>query len=266
MSWNHKGNKQEARVSNPFGAAPSGSGPTSTFGQPQRSPFGSFGSQPVSTSNPFGQSTQASPFSTPSKLGGSFSNQQRGGKGKGKGHDAQPVSEMQDEALHANANRVSNPFAAIGAVPAQGLSLADAVAQYKTEYIRRKGYPFSCFGLPEEEPVLQGEISPAELRWYLSQGDSRVQQKISERANLLNEDFTEFLRGACGDLPVQLKRTGPYRIPEPQFPSFVPRQPLPLISNMNECSLSDNDLHIFQTRNLPEGSRVPSGVPPLELR
>lgn len=267
MSWSNKGNKQEARVSNPFAQASTGSAAMSTFGgQQQRSPFGSFGYQPVSSSQPFSHSAQPSPFSTPSRLGGPFSNQQRSGKGKGKAHDSQNASEMQDEALNSNATRVSNPFAAIGAIQAQGLSLTDAVSQYKSEYIRRRGYPFSCFGLPEEAPVLQGEISPAELRWFLSQGDSVVQQKIVERASLLNEDFTEFLRGACGDAPVQLKRAGPYRVPDAQFPTFVPRQPFSLIGDRKESTLSESDLYIFQTRNLPEGGRVPSNAPPLELR
>jgi hypothetical protein len=267
MSWSNKGNKQEARVSNPFALASTGSAPMSAFGgQQQRSPFGSFGNKTVSSSQPFSQSAQAPLFSTPSRFGSSFSNQQRSGKGKGKVHDTQIASEMQDEALNSNATRVSNPFEAIGAVQAQALSLTDAVAQYKSEYIRRRGYPFSCFGLPEEAPVLQGEISPAELRWYLSQGDSGVQQKIVERSSLLNEDFTEFLRGACGDEPVQLKRAGPYRVPDAQFPTFVPRQPFPLIADRKESVLSENDLYIFQSRNLPEGGRVPSNPPPLELR
>lgn len=268
MSWNNG-----SRVSNPFGAATSSSS-FGSFGQATASPFGAFGNQ-GSGFGSFGNQmqgstfgsvgTQKSPFATQSRLSSQSTHQpQRSGKGKGKASDSQPIISMQEDG--PSSTRVSNPFAAIGAVPVQALSLDEAVVQFKNEYRKRQGYPFSCFGLPEEPPILTGDICPAELRWYLSEGNPDVQNAISVRSNMLNEDFTDFLRGATGDVPLAIKRAGPYRIPDPEFPAFVPRNPFLLNDATPAEQLSESDLHIFQTRALPEGAFLPSLPPPVDLR
>jgi len=248
MSWQ----SQQGRVSNPFGGGPS----TSGFGSFGQSSFGAFGGKP-----------QPSPFSTESRLQSSTFQAPKGGKGKGKGkgsHQESAVSHMQDDS--SQVSRASNPFAAIGAAPVQALSYDDAVSQYKTEYVRKKGYPFSCFGLPEESPILAGDISPAELRWYLSQGNADIQKAIGDRSNLLNEDFTDFIKAAGGDAPFVIKRAGPYRIPDPEFPSFVPRTPFSIISSDPGIVPTESELYIYQTRAVPDGSDVPVSTPPLDLR
>ena len=255
MSWNSRNKNDTGRVSNPFGAAPTFQGSTN--------PFGSFGQQ-----NPgaFGGKPPASPFATESRLqSGGFQTAQ-GGKGRSKGQpdSVNPSTQMQDEVVHVN--RASNPFAAIGAVAVQPLSRDDAVAQYKSEYLRKKAYPFSCFGLPEETPVLTGDISPAELRWYLSQGNVDVQKALGERSNILNEDFGDFLRAAGGEAPIVIKRAGPYRIPEPDFPTFVPRNQFDILDSAPNVQPSESDLYIFQSRTVPDGSAIPLMPPPLEMR
>jgi len=257
MAWRQNGNKNENRVSNPFGGTPATS---------QSNPFGTFGQQ-TSTFGSFGSSFQASPFGTAPRLQNTALQAPSNGKGKGKGkgfQESQPSSSMQDDT--AQVNRVNNPFAAIGAAPSQALSTDEAVNQFKNEYIRKKGYPFSCYGLAEEPPVLTGDISPAELRWYLSQASGDIHKAISERSTLLNEDFTEFLRAAGDGAPVLIKRAGPYRIPDPDFPPFVPRNEFSLIDSRIAETLSDTDRYVYQTKSVPEGGTLPTIPPPLDMR
>jgi len=284
MSW-RQGNKNESRVSNPFGGTPAAaqSTPFGSFGQPQHTtqanPFGALGSSSqASPFGGFGQATQPSPFgafAAPAQQSSPFGTVPRiqqqtqsspfEGKGKGKGiQESQPSASMQDETVQVT--RVSNPFAAVGAAPSQALSTEEAVSQFKNEYVKKKGYPFSCYGLAEEPPTLTGDISPAELRWYLSQTNPDIHKAISERSSLLNEDFTEFLRAAGDGAPVLIKRAGPYRIPDPDFPAFVPRTEFSLFDSSSSAPLTDADRYIFQTKTVPEGGSLPLVPPPVEMR
>lgn len=292
MSWNQRGNQAEQRVANPFGgSAPSqqnvfgqasssgfgsgfgGSAPSqqNVFGQASSSGFGSFGQSGFGA---FGQQTSnasQNPFQQPQRLNsGSFPS--KGGKGKGKGKGGQIQSggnsQMFDDIPSSPQSRVSNPFAAVGAAPKQAMSLQEAAQQYKAEFVKKKGYPFSCFGPPDERPVLTGDISPAELRWYLSQNNVDIQKVISERSSILNEDLSAFLRGAMADgaVPLSIKRAGPYRVPDPDFPSFVPKQPFIVVKQASSNLPSETDLDIFRSRNVPVGSAIPNLPPPLEYR
>jgi hypothetical protein len=169
-----------------------------------------------------------------------------------------------DIGKHSTA-RVSNPFAALASqTKSTVLSSEEAIHQYKTEVMRKKGYPFSCLGLPDEPPVITGDISPEELRWYLSQGDQSTMRLIGERSGLLgNVDFTEFLRGATTQgLPIQ--RVGPYKVPDSQLPSFIPRSTFRIVGEVPDPTLSSEDLEIYRTRDLSK--RIPRVPPPLELR
>ena len=250
----------------PFGAtqpSPFGGTQASPFGAVQTSTFGAFGASPSQSSNPFHQPQRLNlSMNQPPSKGG------KGGKGKGGYQSAgQGGGGMQEDMPGSPKARVSNPFAAVGLVPKQALSQQEAVAQYKTEFLKKKGYPFSCLGPPDEPPVLTGDISPFELRWYLSQGHQDVRNAIGDRSNLLNEDFSEFLRGATSDgvLPIQIHRAGPYRIPEADYPSFVPRSHFPLISKP-DGQLSPSELEVYRARDIAAGVSVPLLPPPIELR
>jgi hypothetical protein len=265
MSWQVNQRRNESRVSNPFGGG---------FGTANTVAFGSFGqfSSPgpfVSQPHPHGPSVHSgsrpSPFSTNPRIQTGTFPSSKGGKGKGNTNlGATAASQMQDEANPVV--RVSNPFAAIGVASSPGLSLDDAISQYKTEYIRKGGYPFSCYGLAEEAPVITGDISPAELRWYLTRENPDILNALSQRSQLLDEDFTEFLKGGLQGLSISLKRSGPYRIPDPAFPAFVPRGELSLLVTCNPTELSDSDRFVFQSRTIADESPIPSHPPPLELR
>ena len=168
--------------------------------------------------------------------------------------------------------RVSNPFASFGAVsqPTYNLTLDEAVRSYRTEVRAKKGYPFSCLGQPDFAPVLKGDLSPAELRWYLSQGDTTIQRVIGERASLLNEDFSDFLKGAFGEgVTVNIQRVGPYRVPDASFPDFVPRSTFRVAGDgpsNNESSVQEWRHFTTQTPAADSGIRLPRVAPPLEFR
>lgn len=257
----------ESRVSNPFGAVPSQSSFGAFGGQaPSTSAFGAFGSQPTQPS-PFGTfgTTQQQSFGTfgaPAKPFGAFSavpqqttfqQPQRIGKGA--------TSATMDDAFGSSPSaRVSNPFG--GA--AKNMTRDEAVLMYKNECLKLKGYPFSCLGPPDVPPPLTGDISPEELRWYLSQASPEIQAKIADRSALLGVDLTNFVSAG---LPrgLTIQRTGPYQIPDAGFPSFVPRAVFAL-TKMSTQNISDADRAIFTAREIGPGTKIPLLPPPLELR
>lgn len=243
-----KPHKAEARVQNPFGGGSfhqydSSRQASSSFGTPQ--------------SNPFHQ---------PSRLNPAWNNPTpRNGKGKGKGSASQGSSlSMLEDIDDSSGGRVSNPFAVGGKEP---LSLQEAVSQFKCEYLKKKGYPFSCFGRPGESPVIHGDISPHELRYYLSQGTEDIKHAINERSHLLNADFTDFIRWALpGGTEVRITRSGPYRIPDPEFPPFVPRTTFSITSSPVRPDPSARELEAFKSNSIDPEIGIPVCIPPLELR
>lgn len=231
-----KPHKVEERVQNPFGGS-------SSFGTPQ--------------SNPFHQ---------PSRLNATRNDPTpRYGKGKGKSSASQVSSlSMVEDIDDSSGGRVSNPFAVGGK---ESLSLQEAVSQFKTEYLKKKGYPFSCFGRPGESPIVHGDISPYELRFYLSQGTEDIKNAINERSHLLNADLTDFIRWALpGGAEVRITRSGPYRIPDPEFPSFVPRTTFSITSPHVRPDLSASELEAFKSNSIDPEIGIPACAPPLELR
>jgi len=215
--------------------------------------------------HPFGAPSSyppVSPFQQPLRLNADSHSQSRRGKGKGKAHNQ--GNSIQEEIGDSPKGRVSNPFA-VGLK--QPLSLAEAVSQFKSEYLKKGGYPFSCFGQPDQCPIIQGDISPAELRFFLSQDSEFVRQAISERSQLMNTDFSDFLRWSTpGGALVLTPRTGPYRVPDPEFPSFVPRNTFSLRSGINKPLQSEQDLDSFKSNHINPGSPIPLCAPPLGLR
>jgi hypothetical protein len=177
---------------------------------------------------------------------------------------------MGDDGDHAvvSQQRVSNPFASFGNQPSQGMSMEDAVKSYKIDVRSKKGYPFSCLGPQDSAPALSGDISPAELRWYLSQGDLNIQRMISERASLMNEDYSDFLSGACGEgVELKIQRVGPYKIPDGEFPSFVPRGVFRVTEESTSSEQSAyEDWRSFKSEESATVLRIPGTVPPLEFR
>jgi len=270
------------RVTNPFGqtstvgglfgstAGSNGSGGFGVFGASNQSAggFGAFGSQPTG-GGVFG-SQPGGMFQQPQRISANFQQQSmpsKGGKGKGgKGQTPSTSSSMaMADDTSTSTGRVTNPFAS-SAKSATSITYEEAVHQYKTDVLRKKGYPFSCLGLPDESPVILGDISPEELRWYLSQSDFGIQKLIAERSNLLgNVDFTDFLRGAsCDGAVIQIQRVGPYRISDPQFPAFVPRGTFKIVGDGYEISPTGDDVAIFKAQVFE--NRIPRCPPPLEYR
>jgi len=249
--WNRANTAQpESRVSNPFGAVPS-SGTT-------------FGSTPAPV-NPFQQQQRV-----PSHFA-----QQKGNKNTPQSRSyAQPDrsgSMMGDdgELTGSAQQRVGNPFASFGgAQHAPSMSLEDAIKSYKNEVRLKHGYPFSCLGSPDTAPILGGDISPAELRWYLSRGDVNIQRLIGERASLLNEDYSDFLRGACGEgVSLNIQRVGPYRIPDAAFPGFVPRGSLRIVEQSSTSGeLNGEEWRVYESERTKGVIRIPRSAPPLEFR
>ncbi len=249
MSWK----KNENRVSNPFGAPsqPSFGSVTSGAGG-----FGAFGMQTTNQSSTFG----SSPFGA---FGNAFQQPQRVSDGKGKGKGVIPA--MMDDSTSSTTERVSNPFVSIGAKHA--MTRDEAVNMYKTECMRLKGYPFSCLGPPDDVPPLQGDISPEELRWYLSQGSPDIQKAVSERAALLQTDLSDFVKaGLPAGISLSVQRSGPYLVPDPHFPSFVPRDQFVIHSAGTKPELSEEDKTVYATRRITGDTRIPMCPPPLESR
>ena len=58
----------------------------------------------------------------------------------------------------------------------------------------------------------------------------------------------------------------PFRISEPQFPSFVPRTSRSLVQGQRTTDCTDAELDIFRTKQLGTGVLIPVSPPPLELR
>lgn len=239
--------QQEARVSNPFGAP-----------QAQASSF--------SSGNPFQQQQRV-----PATFSNQMSNSSTS-KSQSNARVEHGMAMMGDDIDHGavTQQRVTNPFASFssGNQPSQSMSTDDAVRSYKNDVRSKRGYPFSCLGPPDVVPALGGDISPAELRWYLSQGDLNIQKMISERASLMNEDYSDFLRGACGEgVELKIQRVGPYRVPDGAFPSFVPRGAF----RVTEQSATSEEPAYEEWRKFisePSSSalRIPHTVPPLEFR
>lgn len=237
-----RSNRNEPRVLNPFGG-----GSTQSF--------------------PNSGTVQPNPFYQPARLNAQHvaTNSHRG-KGKSKGNtSSSSVCGMQDEiGVDSPRGRISNPFAVGAGNP---VSLEVAVSQFKSEYLKKKGYPFSCFGEPDEVPVIHGDISPEELRFYLTQGSETIRKAIQDRSDLLNTDLHYFVRWASNDgSSLQISRIGPYRVPDAEFPSFVPRAPFPIAPLNFHIEPSSQDLEIFKSSTLLSGVEIPTCVPPLHLR
>ena len=263
-----------ASNSSTFGSfgRPAAASSTSTFGafgQPAAasgtSTFGAFG-QPAaatgtSTFSPFGQPI---PAASATSTFGAF------GQPAASATSFNPsASTMAMDAGKSTTSdvRVSNPFAATsGGV----LSASEALIQYKTEFRKKNGYPFSCFGAPDIAPVFPGDISPFELRWYLEnpteQGSQEIIKMITARSEHLGEDFTEFLRAAMpsGTMNI-LQRTGPYRIPATNYPSFVPQTPFQIVPS-DAIALREEELTLYKNKGIHGDIRIPIFPPPLEFR
>ena len=249
--WNRSQGKQtESRVSNPFGAV-------------------------ASTGNVFG-GTQApvNPFQQQQRVPTNFS-QPKSNPGNGRFRPNQTpdrgMSMMGDDSEQgvSSQQRVSNPFASLaGAHQTNTMSLEDAVRSYKNDVRTKRGYPFSCLGPPDMLPILGGDISPEELRWYLSQGDVSIQRLIGERASVLNEDYSDFLRGACGEgVALNIQRVGPYRIPDAAFPEFVPRGTFRIVERSNVAAdTSSEEWRAYESEKNGKPMNLPRLAPPLEYR
>ena len=239
MSGNRK-KQQEIRVTNPFGAAPAAglfgasAAGAGTFGAPA-STFGTFGANSSGTfasSSMFGAPAIGTTAAAPTF--GSF-----GG-------------------VSTFGNVASSPFGG-----QSSLTLTEAVQQYKTELLKKKVYPFSCFGLPDQAPVLPGDISPAELRWYLENRAEHVLKAVADRAQILGEDLTEFLRAAVPP-GTTIQRSGPYSVPAPSFPPFVPRTPFEILSSASGSTLTEQEITEYQDRRFTD--EIPLLPPPVEFR
>lgn len=297
--------KPEVRVSNPFGAPASnvpGPSPFGTFGQSSGFGFGGaspqapsgnlFSTQPSSSSNisafgTFGQPAATSTFSSfgqpatsvPSPFG-SFGQPANasitpafGALGQSGasafGSFGQPTKQDQSgmQGDSSPKNRVSNPFAN----GSSELTTSEAINQYKTEFRKKHGYPFSCFGAPSKPSVLPGDISPFELRWHLANptepGSDQIMQLIAKRSQELGEDFTEFLRaGLPSGTSSIIHRSGPYVIPDSKYPAFVPRDTFSIPTEEPQSSLSEDDLALYRSKQLSDNSILPLLPPPIEFR
>lgn len=266
MSRKNRNKAEEARVSNPFGSSSSATPHQSQFGMfgqstagSAPSSFGSFG-----RSDPIGKSDNRMNFGSSSFGQPAFSGSAWTTSGTtGQRPETSKFGSMNDDSVQSPSARVVNPFASFGGAANAKLTLHEAVSSYKEDFLKKKGYPFSCFGSPDEIPVMVGDISPAELRWHLSQNTPVIHTMIAERSRVLGVDFADFLRAG---MPVgsAIQRTGPYVVPEPNFPSFVPRGSFKLSAATG--SLSEAELSVYKGNDVPDGVPIPGLPPPLELR